>query len=49
MKKERYNKIEKSTNLGMTLRAVLISHFERMTYVPGPKADKKQKETRPAA
>jgi hypothetical protein len=44
---KRGKKREKLTNLGMTLRAVLISHFERMTSVPEPKVVRKQKTKRP--
>jgi hypothetical protein len=47
---ERYKKREreKLTDFGMTLRAKLISHFERMASVPGPKVEKKQEPKRPA-
>ena len=43
---KRYARRER-TNLGMSLRAELISHFERMTSVPGPIVKLKQKKKRP--
>ena len=46
--KKRYNKGEELTNLGMTLSATLMSHFERIASVPGAKFEKKQKAKRPA-
>ena len=46
--REKYaRKREKLTNLGMTLRATLISHFERMASVPDLKVELKQKIKRP--
>ena len=44
---KRCQKKEELTDLGMILRAVSISHFERMASVPELKVKLKQKKKRP--